>query len=376
MTLNRAAREAGRTARTDTDARWMRRALQHARRGVGRTTPNPVVGACVVTADGVVVGQGAHERAGEPHAEVHALNEAGEAARGATLYCTLEPCAHTGRTPPCTDRIIAAGITRVVAAMEDPHPLVQGRGFNALRAHGIQVDIGTGRDAAVRLNQAFITSVREGRPFVILKAATSLDGRIAATRGTRTVLSSAAARRHAHTVRAWVDAVGIGSETLQVDDPLLTAREVYRERPLARVVFDRRLRTSASARLFSTLSSGPVIILTSADALGAHRDRVVSLERAGAIIVAAEGRLGSALRELPRFDIHSLVLEGGAAIHAAAWDAQVVDYVQLYVAPVSLGRSGVPLLEDRAFASVALAERAVDLLGPDVLIEGYVHRPD
>lgn len=358
------------------DSRWMRRALQHARRGIGRTTPNPVVGACVVSADGVVVGQGAHERAGEPHAEVHALNEAGEAARGATLYCTLEPCAHTGRTPPCTDRIIAAGITRVVAAMEDPHPLVQGRGFAALRAHGIQVDVGIGRDAAVRLNQPFITTVRERRPFVILKAATSLDGRLAATPGTRTALTSSAALRHAHGVRAWTDAVGIGSETLQVDDPLLTARAVYRERPLVRVVFDRRLRTSASARLFSTLSAEPVIILTSHEALEAHRDRAALLERAGATIVAAGDSLVSALQELPRFDIHSLVLEGGAAMHAAAWDAQVVDYVQLYVAPVWLGSNGVPLLDGRSFASTALAERAVDLLGPDVLIEGYVHGPD
>ena len=160
----------------------MRRAIEHARRGLGRTAPNPLVGACVVSDDGVVVGQGAHERAGEAHAEVHALDEAGDAARGATLYCTLEPCAHTGRTGPCTERVIAAGIRRVVAAMEDPFPLVQGRGFEALRACGIDVDVGVEHEAALRLNQPYLSAVRTGHPFVTLKAATSLDGRMAAFR--------------------------------------------------------------------------------------------------------------------------------------------------------------------------------------------------
>ena len=157
----------------------MRRAIAHARRGLGRTTPNPIVGACIVSDEGVVVGQGAHECAGGPHAEINALEEAGADARGATLYCTLEPCSHTGKTGPCTERIIAAGIRRVVAAMGDPFPRVNGRGFAALRAHGIEVDVGVEHDAAVRLNQPFLTAVRRGRPFVILKAATSLDGRIA-----------------------------------------------------------------------------------------------------------------------------------------------------------------------------------------------------
>src|SRR5439155_6247348 len=233
----------------------MRRALEHARRGLGRTTPNPIVGACVITAEGVIVGDGAHERAGEPHAEVHALNEARERARGATLYCTLEPCSHTGRTGPCTERIIAAGIRRVVAAMEDPFPLVSGRGFAALRAHGVDVLEGVGREASARLNQPFLTAVREGRPFVIVKAATSIDGRIAAAPGARTQLTSGEAQRHAQYVRAQVDAIGIGSETLLVDDPLLTVRDVYRERPLVRVVFDRRRRTPSTARIFSTLDA-------------------------------------------------------------------------------------------------------------------------
>jgi diaminohydroxyphosphoribosylaminopyrimidine deaminase / 5-amino-6-(5-phosphoribosylamino)uracil reductase len=327
----------------------MRRAIEHARRGLGRTTPNPIVGACIVSDEGVVLGQGAHEFAGGPHAEINALDEAGAEARGATLYCTLEPCSHTGKTGPCTERIIAAGIRRVVAAMGDPFPQVNGRGFAALRAHGIEVDVGVEHDAAVRLNQPFLTTVRDGRPFVILKAATSLDGRIA-RKGERTPLTSAPALRHAQSMRAQVDAIAVGSETILVDDPLLTAREVFRERPLTRVIFDRRGRVPTTARIFSTLSAGPVLVVTS-------------------------NELGDAMRSLAVRGIQSLILEGGAAVHAAAWDAGVVDYVQLYVAPVWLGQDGVPLLEGREFSPASLVEGRVEQLGPDVLIEGYVHRP-
>jgi diaminohydroxyphosphoribosylaminopyrimidine deaminase / 5-amino-6-(5-phosphoribosylamino)uracil reductase len=355
----------------------MRRALEHARRGLGRTTPNPVVGACVVTADGVVVGDGCHERAGEPHAEVFALAEAGERARGATLYCTLEPCVHTGRTGPCTERIVAAGVARVVAAMEDPFPLVHGRGFDSLRQHGVTVDTGVAQAEAVRLNQPFLTSLRARRPFVILKAATSLDGRMAAMPGERTQLTSQAAARHAHHQRAQVDAVAIGSGTLLADDPLLTARLVYRERPLTRVVFDRGLRTPASARLLSTLMAGPVIIMTSPEARSLHQDRVGSLERAGATLIdVEEPSLAAALRRLSELAIQSVLLEGGAAVHQAAWEEDLVDYVQLYVAPMTIGGDGAALLAGHAFAPAGLHEQQVRPLGPDVLIEGYVHRPD
>ena len=352
----------------------MRRALEHARRGLGRTTPNPVVGACIVSDEGVVLGQGAHERAGEPHAEVNALEEAGRDARGATLYCTLEPCVHTGKTGPCTERIIAAGIRRVVAAMEDPFPLVGGRGFAMLRANGIEVHTGVGYDAAVRLNQPFLTTTREGRPFVILKAATSLDGRIAAEAGQRTQLTSPRALTHAHYIRACTDAIAVGSETILIDDPLLTAREVYRERPLVRVVFDRRLRTPVGARLISTLSAGPVIILTAAESL--RTERAKALHEAGARLIPVPGPgIAAALSVLPNFNVQSLVLEGGARVQRAAWDEGVVDYVQLYVAPMWLGDGGVPLLEGCAFSPTSLIENRVEQLGPDVLIEGYVHRP-
>src|SRR5207244_4652286 len=221
-------------------------------RGRGGTSPNRMVGAVVGAPDGVVAGHGVHARAGEAHAEVHALAMAGPQARGATLYCTLEPCAHVGRTGPCAGRIVDAAIRRVVASVEDPNPIVRGRGFEFLRAHGVEVDLGVGADAAVRLNQPFFTRMRRQRPFVVLKAATSLDGRIARTRGSRTRLTSPAADRHAHAVRAEIDAIGVGSGTILADDPLLTARGVYRPRPLTRVVFDRRLRTLPSARMLST----------------------------------------------------------------------------------------------------------------------------
>ena len=362
-------------AHSGADARWMDRALDQARRGLGRTTPNPVVGACIVSAEGVVVGQGAHERAGEPHAEIHALEEAGEAARGATLYCTLEPCSHTGRTGPCTQRIIDAGISRVVAAMGDPFPPVNGRGFAQLREHGIDVTVGVGEDAAVRLNQPFLTAVRHGRPFVILKAATSLDGRISAASGSRTAITSAPALRRAQYDRAWVDAIGIGSETLLVDDPLLTVREIYRERPLTRVIFDRRLRTLPTARIFTTGAHGPIVVLTTEEAVRADPARVEALTGAGATVVAPSlPGIEAALRELPARDVLSIVIEGGAALHAAVWDAKAADYVQLYVAPTTLGEQGVPL-DSRAFSTFALFDQHVEALGPDVIIEGYVHRP-
>jgi diaminohydroxyphosphoribosylaminopyrimidine deaminase/5-amino-6-(5-phosphoribosylamino)uracil reductase len=353
----------------------MRRALEHARRGLGRTSPNPIVGACIVTDEGIVVGDGAHERAGEPHAEVFALEEAGPRAQGATLYCTLEPCSHTGRTGPCTDRIILAGIKRVVAAMEDPFQAASGRGLAILRSHGIAVESGVERDHAVRLNQPYLTTLREGRPFVILKAATSLDGRLAAAEGARTQLTSSTAARHAHYQRAQVDAIGIGSGTLLVDDPVMTTRHVYRERPLTRVVFDRRLRASPSARVFSTLSAGPVIILTSSEARLLHAERADALERAGAVLETVEPSMAAAMRALARRGIQSVLLEGGAGIHQAAWDEGLVDYMQLYVAPVILGPRGPRVAPGPASAMTSLLEHKVQALGPDALIEGYVLRP-
>jgi diaminohydroxyphosphoribosylaminopyrimidine deaminase/5-amino-6-(5-phosphoribosylamino)uracil reductase len=357
------------------DRDYMDRALQLAERGRGRTSPNPLVGAVVVSRDGVVVGQGFHRRVGEAHAETIALDEAGEHAQGATLYCTLEPCCHRGRTGPCVERIVSAGISRVVAAVRDPNPLVSGKGFDYLRAHGIAVDVGVAAQEASRLNQPFFTVMRERRPFVVLKAAMSADGYISEAPGKRTMLTSAEADRHAHLFRAEVDAIAVGSETLLVDDPLLTARGAYRERPLTRVIFDRRLRTPAHAAVLSTLAAGPVMIMTSPAAAGST-ELVQPLKARGAAIEAVEGpALRDTFERLADLGIESLLLEGGSEVHAAAWDEDLVDLVSIYVCPRVIGKGGVPFLGGRAFDASALVERREERLGPDTLIEGYVHGP-
>jgi diaminohydroxyphosphoribosylaminopyrimidine deaminase/5-amino-6-(5-phosphoribosylamino)uracil reductase len=358
-----------------TAADYMDRALFHAGRGRGRTSPNPMVGAVVVSADGVVVGQGHHERAGEPHAEVHALAMAGSRALGATLYCTLEPCCHIGRTGPCASRIVEAGIARVVAAVEDPNPMVSGKGFAYLRSHGVRVDVGLGAEKAAKLNQPFFTLVREGRPFVIVKAAVSTDGCMAEAPGRRTLLTSARANRHAHRVRAEVDAVAVGVGTILVDDPLLTARGPFRDRPLIRVVFDRRLRTPPDAKVLSTPEAGPVVIVAGEE-WASNAERRDRLESTGAQIeVVSDGTLRSALTQLASRPIESMLLEGGAALQSAAWDEGVVDFVRLYVTPHVLGPGGLRFLPDRSFSALALFEGRSESLGPDMLIEGYVHRP-
>lgn len=357
---------------TDTD--YMDRALFHAARGRGRTSPNPVVGAVVVSADGVVVGQGYHARAGDPHAEICALEAAGDRARGGTLYCTLEPCTHTGRTGPCGPRIVEAGIGRVVAAVQDPNPLVSGRGFDYLKQRGVRVETGIGRLSASALNQPFFTTMREGRPFVILKAALSMDGCVAEAPGRRTSLTSADANRHAHRVRAEVDAIAVGVGTVLADDPQLTPRGAYRSAPLTRVIFDRRLRTPPDARVLSTHAAGPVIIVTTPAA--ARQDVIRQrLERSGAAVIVTDGTVKAGLRALAERGVLSVLLEGGPELHAAAWDEGVVDFVRLYVAPKVMGASGVKFLRDRRLPPTSLVNRRVEPIGLDVLIEGYVHGP-
>lgn len=355
----------------------MRRALALAERGRGTTSPNPMVGALVVTPDGVIVGAGYHGRAGGPHAEVVALEAAGSQARGATLYVTLEPCCHTGRTGPCVERIVAAGIRRVVAAVEDPNPQVRGGGVRYLRAHGLEVTVGVAEGEAARLNAAFFTVMRRGRPFVILKAALSLDGRVAGPGGAPVALTAVEANRQTHLLRAEVDAVGIGVGTLLTDDPLLTVREVYRPRPLVRVIFDRHLRTPPTARVLSTRETGPVIILTSEAAVARAPERARALEDAGAQLeVLADSSMPAALRRLRERDLLSLLLEGGPTLHAAAWEAGVVDRVRLYITPVWLGPEGVPWLPVGGFSVADLSDPVVEPCGVDVMIDGYVHRAD
>ncbi len=356
---------------TDTD--YMRRALFHAQRGLGATTPNPLVGAVVVTRDGVVVGQGRHPRAGDPHAEVFALDEAGARARGAALYVTLEPCSHQGRTGPCTRRIIQAGISRVVAAMPDPDPRVDGRGFAELRNHGLEVDVGVLASEAARLNRAFVTVQTLSRPMVVVKAATSLDSRMAAAPGVRTQLTSWPANRRTQRLRASVDAIGIGSGTLLADDPVLTVRDCHRERPLARVVFDRRLRTPATARVFSTRAAGPIMVVTTPASVIRQPERARALRAAGATLIEGTGDLGADLRHLLVWDISALLLEGGGVLHAAAWKAGVVDRVHVVVAPIVLGDDGVRVFDGLPVPLSQLTPVRVETLGPDAWMEADVH---
>jgi diaminohydroxyphosphoribosylaminopyrimidine deaminase/5-amino-6-(5-phosphoribosylamino)uracil reductase len=350
----------------------MRKALALAERGRGGTSPNPLVGALVVTPDGVIVGRGAHRVAGGPHAEVIALEDAGERARGATLYCTLEPCSHTGRTGPCAPLVTRAGIRRAVIAMRDPNPKVDGGGLRHLREHGVETIVGVEEAAAARQNAVFLTNIKHGRPHVTLKAAVSLDGRLGAP-GVRTQLTGAAANRHAHRHRAEVDAIAVGSETILVDDPLLTARGSFRERPLTRVIFDRRLRTPPSARVLSTLDAGPVIIVSSARTAASGGGAADRLAAAGARILALpDDDLDTALRALMEAGIASLVLEGGGTLHRAAWDARVVDSVHLYITPRTLGPGGVEWIGEGRIAWEGLRDRRATWLGDDLLVEGVV----
>ncbi len=359
------------------DLHFMEEALDLAGRGRGTTSPNPMVGALVVSPSDVVVGRGFHQRAGGPHAEIHALDAAGGLARGATLYCTLEPCSHTGRTGPCVERIVTAGIARVVAAVEDPNPQMQGRGLDQLRARGVEVVEGVGRGAATRLNAAFFTFIRKRRPFVIMKVAVSRDGCIAAAPGRRTRLTSDLATQRVHQLRSEVDGIGVGSGTMLADDPRLTARGVERARPIVRVVFDTRLRTSPSARLFSTLDAGPVVIVTTTAAVAAAPARAESLVAVGATLEQLKRRdIREALTRLADRNLSSLLLEGGADLHRAAWEAGVVDRVQIYCTPHVLGALGVPWIGLSASALAGLHHRRIEACGPDEFVEADVYRID
>jgi diaminohydroxyphosphoribosylaminopyrimidine deaminase/5-amino-6-(5-phosphoribosylamino)uracil reductase len=357
------------------DELYMARALALAERGRGRTSPNPMVGAVVVDRDGVVVGRGAHEYAGGPHAEVHALAEAAGRARGATLYCTLEPCCHTGRTGPCAPLVADAGISRAVIAVTDPNPLVAGKGLDHLRTRGVEVTLGVMREEAERLNRAFFSVMRRRRPFVTMKAALSIDGYLAAVPGQPLRLTSPASDRLVHRERAEVDAIAIGSGTLLADDPLLTARGAYRSRPLTRVVFDRRLRTPVSAKLLSTLGAGPVIIMSTPSTLAAAPDRVRALVHAGADVESADG-LVPAFERLAARGISSVVVEGGATLHEAVWREALVDRVEMFVTPAALGPGGLEWLSFPIVTADNVANVTATPAGDDVLIEAYVHWPD
>ncbi|MGH9410788.1 MAG: bifunctional diaminohydroxyphosphoribosylaminopyrimidine deaminase/5-amino-6-(5-phosphoribosylamino)uracil reductase RibD, partial [Vicinamibacterales bacterium] len=291
-----------------------------------------------------------------------------------TLYCTLEPCAHVGRTGPCAPRVADAGIRCAVVALVDPNPLVKGAGLAHLRARGVETVVGIEEQAARRQNAAFLTWILERRPFVIMKVALSVDGRVAAAPGVRTKLTGPAANRRIQRQRAEIDAIGVGAGTILADDPLLTARGAFRARPLTRVIFDRRLRTPPSARVLSTLEAGPVIIMTTERTKAHAAVRRKALEAAGATVLAQPSDdLAVALHALSDRQITSLVLEGGAALHRSAIAAGLVDLVQVYIAPVTLGPGGLEWLGRGRLDWDRLCRRSAAWLGDDVMVQGYVH---
>ncbi|MBI1808845.1 MAG: bifunctional diaminohydroxyphosphoribosylaminopyrimidine deaminase/5-amino-6-(5-phosphoribosylamino)uracil reductase RibD [Gemmatimonadetes bacterium] len=325
----------------------MRRALALARRGWGLTAPNPMVGAVVVL-DGVIVGEGYHARYGDPHAEVMALAAAGERARGATVLVSLEPCNHHGKTPPCVDALIAAGVSRVVAAVADPNPVAKG-GADRLRAAGITVDFGCEAAAALELNAAFFHAAAGARrPWVTLKLAVSVDNAIATASREPRWLTGDAARHYVHRLRATNDAIGVGVGTALTDDPQLTVRHGRRPRvPPTRVVFDRTARLPESSVLARTARRTPTIVLAEAP----DPERVAALERRGVVILVQQG-LEAALEALAARGIRSLFVEGGAELSKALLAAGLVDRLIIFQAPVLLGPGALP-----AFAGAPPAER-------------------
>lgn len=344
----------------------MRRALRLAARAAGRTSPNPMVGAVVVK-DGSIVGEGFHHRAGEAHGEIVALERAGEAARGATLYLNLEPCSHQGRTPPCVDRVIAAGVVRVVAAMRDPDPRVDGRGFRALRAAGIDAEVGVLEAEARRLNEGFISRIEKARPFVLLKLAVTVDGRVAAS-GHR-YLSGKAALKEVHRMRDRADAVMVGVGTVLTDDPELTVREVKGRDPL-RVVLDADARTPPAAKVLRAGDPQRTIVFVARDA---DQRRAKRLRDAGVLVAtlprsAPEGLdAGAGLRWLAEHGVNSVLSEGGPRVAGALLRAKLVDRLALILAPIA-GGDGPAALEGLD-APIELRALRARRLGADVLLE-------
>jgi diaminohydroxyphosphoribosylaminopyrimidine deaminase/5-amino-6-(5-phosphoribosylamino)uracil reductase len=381
-----------------TDERFLRRALDLARQGIGLASPNPLVGAVIVDAQGSIVGKGVYTYDRLKHAEVLALDQAGDKARGGTLYINLEPHSHHGRTPPCTDALIAGGIQRVVAAMADPNPQVSGRGFDKLRSAGIQVEVGRLEEEARRLNEAFARYIRHTVPLVTLKSAMTLDGRIApspAANVSRTAgipaggwITGEKARAHVHELRHQTDAIMVGLGTILADDPLLTDRSGKpRRRPLLRVILDTNLRLPIESRLVrSVLNEGTsktdVLVFHSSGA-GKKKMELEALGiRVEQLPPATGGRpdLRAILVRLGQLEITSVLIEGGATVNGAALTSGVVDKVFLYYAPRIMGSAeSVPFATGAKFQRINDAPQVCHLhlhrFGEDFAVEGYLRNP-
>jgi len=357
----------------DADRRFMQLALALGRRGLGRTSPNPAVGAVVVK-DGVIVGRGWTQPGGRPHAEPEALKRAGDAARGATLYVTLEPCSHFGKSPPCADAIIAAGISRVVASIEDPNPEVGGQGFAKLRAAGIAVDIGLGATEATRDHAGHIRRIRDRRPHVILKLAVSADGKIAAAGHRPVAVTGEAAKTRVHLLRAQCDAILVGIGTVLADDPLLNCRLPGMEaRSPVRIVLDRALRMPSGSRLMRSARQTPLWLVTSETSEAAAAAR---LGAAGAQVMRVPATphgldLPAVLHALSERGITRLMVEGGSRVASSFVAADLVDETWLLRGPGTVGADGVSALDAMPLGAItqspAFHVRASETLDQDTL---------
>ena len=379
----------------EADERYMQKALELARQGIGLASPNPCVGAVLVK-EGEIVGCGSHTYEGTKHAEILALEQARERARSATLYLNLEPCSHQGRTGPCADALIAAGVRRVVASIQDPNPLVAGQGFARLRTAGLEVEVGLGADEARKLNESFAKYIRHKTPLVTLKAAMTLDGKIAPPPGESSNptalgaggvsggwITSEAARAHVHQLRHQHDAILVGVGTIIADDPLLTDRSgLPRRRPLQRVILDSRLRLPLESRVVKTVREDVLVICSFAEEKKRRQleEHGVRVKQVG--LGAGDGRPGmdEIVACLGELEITSLLIEGGAMVNWAALAAGVVDKVFLYYAPKILAGTGsVPFAAGPGFRRMSEAAhiRSLSLhrFGEDFAVEGYLKDP-
>lgn len=326
------------------DERFMRRAIELAAAQQGFVEPNPMVG-CVLVKNGRMIAEGAHQRFGGPHAEVEALRAAGRAARGATAYVNLEPCSHQGKTPPCADALIRAGVARVVAAMRDPFPLVQGRGFDKLRAAGIRLDVGMLAGVAADLNAPFLKRIQQNRPWVILKWAQSLDGRIATRSGDSKWISDEACRAHAHEVRGRVDAIIVGVETLLRDNPLLTCRDAPARRIARRIVLDTSLRTPPNCALARTARDIETWVVCGD--ISRNRARAAALRRKGVHVESLPNTnnrvdIEALLDLLGKHGATNVLVEGGGRVIGGFFEKQLGDEIHAYIAPLLIGGDRAP----------------------------------
>ena len=359
---------------------FMQRALDLARQAKGRTSPNPLVGAVIVK-DGKVIGEGYHQKAGSPHAEVHALNAAGEGAKGATLYATLEPCCHWGRTPPCTEALIRAGIVQVYVADIDPNPNVAGKGVQQLQDAGINVHVGIRRQEASDLNEVHRKYIQTGRPFVILKTAMSLDGKIATASGESQWITSEASRQRGHEVRDTVDAILVGRGTIARDNPSLTTRLQNGDgQDAIRIVLDSHGKTRPDARVFNPESEAGVIVAVTSEA---SSENVNALEKAGGDVITVPDAHGQVcfkrlMEILGEREITSVLIEGGSQINASALTAGIVDKVMCFIAPKLIGGQNAPgPIGGEGIQSLTEAVnlrriRVSPMPEHEILIEGYL----